>query len=85
MIEFKHIVKAKAGLHARPSGRITSLARNYKSDVTVYSGNSTADGRRLLSVMALGAKCGSELRFEISGEDEEQAAQALKELCEECI
>ena len=85
MIEFKHIVKAKAGLHARPAGLIASTSRKYESGVTIYSEGHVADGRRLLSVMALGATCGSELRFEIEGADEESAAQALEKLCEENI
>ena len=85
MVEFKHTVKSSAGLHARPAGRIVNIAKKFESEIFIYSGTSGADARRLLSVMALGAKCGAELRFEINGADEEQAAQALKELCEECI
>lgn len=85
MVEFKHIVKSSAGLHARPAGRIVTAAKNFESEAFIYLDNKGADGKRLLSVMALGAKCGAELRFEINGPDEKEAANALKELCEECI
>ena len=85
MVEFKHTVKSSAGLHARPAGRIVNEAKKFESEISVYLDERVADGRRLLSVMALGAKCGAELRFEIDGSDEVEAAKALKELCEESI
>ena len=85
MVEFKHTVKSSVGLHARPAGLITSTAKKFESNVSIYFGASVADGKRLLHVMALGAQCGAELRFEIEGEDENEASQALKELCEKSI
>ena len=85
MVEFMHTVKSSVGLHARPAGLISSTAKKFESKVSIYFGDAGADGKRLLSVMALGAKCGAELRFEIEGADEKEASQALKELCEESI
>lgn len=81
MKEFKHIIKDKNGLHARPAGMLATAARSFESEIKVFSQGKEADGKRLLSLMSLGAKCGAELYFKISGSDEEQAAAALKEHC----
>lgn len=87
MVEFTHTIKAESGLHARPAGLISSAVRNTKSSVVIYYDvkNRCADGSRLLSIMSLGATCGTELRFEIEGEDENEAMATLKEICEASI
>ena len=81
MKEFKHIIKDKNGLHARPAGMLATAARSFESEIKVYSQGKEADGKRLLSLMSLGAKCGSELHFKISGSDEKEALIALEEHC----
>lgn len=83
MMEFKYTVKDKNGLHARPAGMMCSLLKTFNSDVTVKTREKEADGKRLLSLMSLGAKCGTELHFIINGSDEDEAARALKSYCEE--
>ncbi len=44
-----------------------------------------ADGKRLLSVMSLGARFGDKLRFTVSGIDESEAAAELQKCCYENI
>ncbi|MBO5313082.1 MAG: HPr family phosphocarrier protein [Clostridia bacterium] len=83
MREFKYIIRDKNGLHARPAGMLTTVAKGFESSVTVKAGEKEADGKRLLSLMSLGAKQGTELHFIIEGEDEERAETALKKHCEE--
>lgn len=85
MVEFKHIVKSSVGLHARPAGLIASTSKKFESKVSIYFEGNEADGKRLLSIMALGAKCGAELRFEIEGADEKEAQEALCILCQEKV
>lgn len=82
MKEFKCTVQDKNGLHARPAGMLAALAKTFESDVTVKAGLKEADGKRLLSLMSLGAKHGTELLFTISGKDEDVAEKALKDHCE---
>ena len=82
MKEFEYIIKAKNGLHARPAGKLASVSRGFESEILVGLGNKMADGKRILSVMSLGAKCGEVLNFKISGVDEEKAMIELKSCCE---
>lgn len=83
MKEFIFIIKDKNGLHARPAGLMATVAREFDSQIKVKSGNKEADGKRLLSLMSLGAKQGATLSFEISGADEEAAKEALEGYCKE--
>ena len=82
MKEFCHTLKGKYGLHARPAGMLSTAARGFESDITVYNGEKAANCKRILSVMSLGAVCGTEIRFVIEGNDEEAAEKALKEFCQ---
>ena len=80
MIELTYIVKAKNGLHARPAGKLSTLAKTFKSEIKIKSKDKEADAKRLLSVMSLGATCGTKLTFIISGEDEKQASKELSSI-----
>lgn len=81
MKEFYHIIKDKNGLHARPAGTLVMVAKSFESDIKVLTKEKEADGKRLLSLMSLGAKCGTELHFIIRGKDEDAAEKALKDHC----
>ncbi|MBQ7761839.1 MAG: HPr family phosphocarrier protein [Clostridia bacterium] len=83
MQEFTFIIKDKNGLHARPAGAIANASKSYVSSVTISCDQKVADGKRLLSVMSLGAKCGASLHFKIEGKDEELAKDTLYSVCEE--
>ena len=83
MREFNYTVEFKYGMHARPAGKIVTLCRGFNSTVTVITDKGDeANGKRLLSLMATGAKKGDKLRFVIEGEDEEQLETELKALLE---
>lgn len=83
MKSFTFIIKDKNGLHARPAGLISATSKGFLSKITIKSGEKEADGKRLLSVMALGAKCGQTLEFTIDGVDEENAYLTIKKTLEE--
>lgn len=85
MKEFTYILKEKNGLHARPAGQLSTVCKSFDCEITVIANGKAADGKRLLSLMALGAKCGEELLFKLNGNDEDAAAIALKEHCESNI
>ena len=82
MREFYYTIKDKNGLHARPAGMLASVSKGYESSVIIYNGEKQADGKRILSIMSLGAKCGTRLRFVIDGVDEREAESSIKEYCE---
>ncbi len=80
MIELTYIVKSKNGLHARPAGKLVTLAKSFDSDIKIKKGEKTADAKRLLSVMSLGATYDTELTLIIDGSDEKEAGEKLTEL-----
>lgn len=82
MKKFVYKLEAENGLHARPAGALATYARGFKSNIRVSALGKEADAKRLLSLMSLGATYGTELSFEIEGEDEENAYIKLKEYCE---
>lgn len=83
MKEFTYKIEDPNGMHARPAGMLATFAKQFHADIRVNAGEKSADGKRLLSLMSLGAVHGTELTFCISGDDEDTAATALEEFCKE--
>jgi phosphotransferase system HPr (HPr) family protein len=66
-------------LHARPAADFVRTAMGFAAAIQVGAGGREADAKSLLSVLALGAKGGTELRLTAAGDDAEQALGALRE------
>ena len=82
MKEFQYVIKDEAGIHARPAGMLAKEAKNFKSKITLVGNGREADALRLMAVMSLGLKHGAEMTVRVEGEDEEQAAEAMKAFLE---
>lgn len=82
MIEKELKILNHSGLHTRPASQFVKTANQFKSDITVYKGDSSANGKSIISIIALGASKGSTIRLTADGEDEEEAIKALSELIE---
>ncbi|MBX9296471.1 HPr family phosphocarrier protein [Chromobacterium piscinae] len=67
----------KLGLHARASSKFTQLASRYKSDIFISRNNRRVNGKSIMGVMMLAAAKGATIELEISGDDEQQALEAL--------
>ena len=78
MKEFKHVINDPMGLHARPASMVVKACGAYASKVTITAPTGTADAKRLMAVMRLGAKQGMELTVAVDGADEEKAAAELQ-------
>lgn len=76
-------LKNRSGLHARPASVFVRRCKVFKSMIKVQKGDKVADAKNILQVLSLGADCGDEILIEISGEDEEIAADEIKKLIEE--
>lgn len=85
MKEFQYTIKDPAGIHARPAGEIVKEAGKFISDVTIKANGKEADAKKLMRLMGLGIKRGTELTVCIEGEDEEKALEALKDFFEQNI
>ena len=85
MKEFTYVIRDPNGMHARPAGRLATFAKQFGASIRVKAGEREADCKRLLSLMSLGAVCGTELHFLIDGTDEEEARVALEGFCKEVL
>ncbi|RPE00349.1 fused PTS fructose transporter subunit IIA/HPr protein [Candidatus Pantoea deserta] len=75
-------IRNEHGLHARPGTALVSIIKQFNSDITVTNldgSGKPANGRSLMKVVALGVKKGHRLRFTASGEDAQQALNAIEE------
>ncbi|AZO94111.1 HPr family phosphocarrier protein [Halocella sp. SP3-1] len=83
MMEFTYTIKEELGIHARPASLLVKTASSLKSKVMIKKNDKTADCKRILGLMRLGIKCGETVTVSISGEDEEESFETIKEFFEE--
>jgi len=72
------MLPAGVDLHARPAADFVRAAMGFAASVRVSSGDREADAKSLLSVLALGAKAGTELRLTAEGPDAGPALDAMR-------
>jgi phosphocarrier protein len=78
MQKFEYTIQDAVGLHARPAGLLVKFAKQFKSEVKLEQNGKNASARALMSVIGLGAVCGTTVTVTVEGEDEKEAAEALK-------
>lgn len=83
MKEFNYVLKDDNGIHARPAGILVKEVAKFKSEVKITLREKVADARRIFALMGLGAKKGDELLISVSGEDEDEVTEKLKEFFSE--
>ena len=84
MKQFEYTVKNEEGLHARPAGILAKEAKKYESKVTITNeSGKSAEGSKLIRVMALGVKNGQNVTVTVEGPDEETTFEEVKAFFEE--
>ena len=78
MRSFMYTIKAPVGMHARHAGLLVRQTSQYRSDITISKDDRSANGKAILALMGLGIRQGDLIRITIEGEDEDIAAQGLK-------
>lgn len=78
MQTFTYTIRDKEGVHARPAGIVVAEAKKYASNATITSKGRTTDLKRIFGVMGLCIKCGEEITINVTGPDEETAAEAIQ-------
>lgn len=68
------------GLHARPAANLAKAAQEFKADIRLISGSSSADVKSILDVLSLAAGKNEQLTLECRGEDASEAGAALTRL-----
>ena len=82
MKTFQYVIKDEVGIHARPAGLLVKEVKKYQSKVTIEGNGKKSDAGKLMAVMDMGIKKDMEVTITVEGDDEEQAAQAMKEFFE---
>ena len=70
----------KLGLHARAAAKLTQIAGRFKSDIWLSRNGQRVNAKSIMGVMMLAASKGSSISIETSGDDENEALQALVDL-----
>lgn len=83
MKSFQYKVKDELGLHARPAGLLVKCAAACDSDISMELNGKTANAKRLFAVMGLCVKQNDEVKFTVTGANEESDCTKLKTFCEE--
>ncbi len=79
MKEFSYVIKDEIGIHARPAGMLAKTAKMFASKVTITANGKTVEATKLMAVMGLGVKQGTEVIIRAEGTDEDAAIVMLKE------
>ena len=67
----------KLGLHARASAKLTQLASQYPCEVWLSRNGRRVNAKSIMGVMMLAAAMGTTINIETSGEQEQDAMNAL--------
>ncbi|MBE3589478.1 MAG: HPr family phosphocarrier protein [Firmicutes bacterium] len=75
-------VTHESGLHARPAALFVQTAARFKADIQVAKGDRQANAKSIMSVLALGVTKGTTIDIRATGEDAQEAVEALARLVE---
>lgn len=82
MTEVRATIKNRQGIHVRPSGVIINEIENIKSDIILEAKGISMPLMSIMDLLALGLQHDEEVLITVSGEDEKNASEKLKELFE---
>ena len=83
MTKFTYVVTDEVGIHGRPAGMLSKKCTEYKSNITITCKGKSADAKRIMAVMSLGAKKGDKVEVSIDGSDESVAKTAIEKFFKE--
>jgi phosphocarrier protein HPr len=70
----------KVGLHARPASLLVQTAARFRAAVELTANGRSADAKRILQVLQLGAECGTAISVRAEGDDAAEAMAAVEAL-----
>ena len=80
MNRWSAVIRNPTGLHARPARTLVDAAKRFAADIRIQHGSQSANGKSLISILALGVEHGAEITFLVNGADENEASVALEQL-----
>ena len=79
MKDFAYIIQDELGIHARPAGLLSKLAKSFAdTTVTVTKAGTPVKATQLMKLMNLGIKQGDEVTVAADGAAEDEAISALQ-------
>lgn len=82
MTEREVMISSDAGIHARPAMMLVKEAMKYPCEVYLVKDNVEANGKSIMSVLALAITKGTLLVVRAAGEEEDEAVLSLVNLIE---
>ena len=73
MKQIELVIQNPTGLHARPAKMLVTLAKQFKSEISLHYESKRANAKSMVSVLTLGAVSGSCILLQVNGEDEDSA------------
>ena len=83
MESFTYIIKDSSGIHARPAGFLSKLAKSFSSEIIIEKDQKKVNAERLMMLMGMGIKCGDKVTVTASGDDEKEALTEIKKFFEQ--
>ncbi len=83
MIEKQLTIINKLGLHARATAKLIGVTNNFTSSIEIGKDGRMVNGKSIMSVMMLAASQGTLLDFNIEGEDEQAAMDAVEAIIDD--
>ena len=80
MIQQTITISNKLGLHARASAKLSKLAASFPCEVWLARGSRRINAKSIMGVMMLAAGLDAHVVLETSGEQEQEAMQAIADL-----
>lgn len=80
MFESTVLITAENGLHTRPASIFVKAAKAYQSDISVVSGEKSANAKSLFKLQTLGLSKGNTILIRADGPDAEEAVKVLSAL-----
>ncbi|RKX76501.1 MAG: hypothetical protein DRP87_11735 [Spirochaetes bacterium] len=82
MVRKKAVIKNKAGIHVRPTGVIINSVKNINASIVVRAKGMESDLKDHVSLLAMGLLQGDTVEIIVSGDNEEEVGEKIKELFE---
>ena len=74
-----YTIQDELGIHARPAGVLVKEEKKFQSKITLEGNGKKAEAGKLLAIMGMGIKHGTEVTITAEGPDENEAIAAMEE------
>lgn len=74
-----YTIQDELGIHARPAGVLVKEVKKFQSKITLEGNGKKAEAGKLLAIMGMGIKHGTEVTITTEGPDENEAIAAMEE------